>query len=127
VEVVCEGFELRGGFRRVWEAITRASVSHPQQKCYIAFIDGQPAGGATLVFSKDRQYCGLYSTSTMPEFRHHGVQSALLLTMLIEALNSRVSVITAQAPYDTSAQRNLERLNFKVGYIRDIYLNIGSV
>ncbi len=121
-EVVCEGFELRGGFRRVWNAISRASVANPRQKCYMAYLNGNPVGGATLVLSKDGNYAGLYSTSTLPEYRHHGVQSALLNVMLQEAIDRGVSLITAQTMYDGSAQRNLQKQGFSLGYVRESFV-----
>lgn len=121
-EVVCEGFELRGGFRRVWNAISNASVTSPRQKCYFAYMNGSPVGGATLVLSKDGNYAGLYSTSTLPEFRHHGVQSALLHVMLQEAIKRGVSLITAQTTYDGSTQRNLQKQGFTLGYVRDSFV-----
>jgi GNAT superfamily N-acetyltransferase len=121
-EVVCEGFELRGGFRRVWKAISHASVASSRQKCYLAYMNGTPVGGATLVLSKDGKYAGLYSTSTLPEYRHHGVQSALLHVMLQEAIKRGVSIITAQTAYDGSAQRNLQKQGFMLGYVRESFV-----
>ncbi|MEI7556169.1 GNAT family N-acetyltransferase [Candidatus Chlorohelix sp.] len=120
-QVVCEGFELRGGFRRAWEAISMASVGHPQQICFMAYIHDQPAGGATLFLSKDGKYAGLYSASTLPDFRQHGVQSALLRAMLEEALRRGRKIITAQTPYGGSAERNLHRLGLETAYVRESY------
>jgi GNAT superfamily N-acetyltransferase len=120
-QVVCEGFDLRGGFRRTWEAISRASVEHPQQICYLAYIHDQPAGGATLFLSKDGNYAGLYSASTLPDFRQHGVQSALLRAMLEEALRRGRQIITAQTSYGGSSEHNLHRLGLETAYVRESY------
>jgi ribosomal protein S18 acetylase RimI-like enzyme len=121
VETVCEGFELRGGFWRAWEAISRASVGHPQQVSYLAYVNNKPTGGASLFFSKDGRSAVLYATATLPEYRHHGVQTALIQAALSEAKNRNVSTLLGHTPSDSNAQHNLERNGFRIAYLRDNY------
>ncbi len=120
-ETVCEGFELRGGFWRVWEAISLASIGHPQQVSYLAYVDDKPAGGTSLAFSKDGRSAILYATATLPQYRHHGVQTALIQAALSEAKKRNVSILLGHTPSDSNAQHNLLRNGFKIAYLRDNY------
>jgi len=120
-ETMCEGFELRGGFWRAWEAISQASVGHSQQLSYLAYVDDKPAGGATLAFTKDGHSAVLYATATLPEYRHHGVQTALVQAALTEVSSQKVATLVGQTSYESNAQHNLERNGFKIAYLRDNY------
>lgn len=95
-------------------AIAMAAV--PGFSAWMARVDGQPAGGASLVICDDLAlFCG---DGTLPSFRHRGVQAALLRARLAHALAAgcRLAAICTQP--GSGSQRNAERQGFRVAYAR---------
>jgi hypothetical protein len=83
---------------------------------WMAQVDRQPAGGASLVIHNGLAlFCG---DGTLPSFRHRGVQKALLRARLAHALAAgcRLAVICTQP--GSGSQRNAERQGFRVAYAR---------
>ncbi len=95
-------------------AIAMAAV--PGFSAWMARVDRQPAGGASLVIHDGLAlFCG---DGTLPSFRHRGVQTALLRARLAHALAAgcRLAVICTQP--GSGSQRNAERQGFRVAYAR---------
>ena len=53
--------------------------------CFLAFLDGQPAGGAAGSLFPREGIAPLYGAATLPEFRNRGVQNALFQARLRKA------------------------------------------
>jgi GNAT superfamily N-acetyltransferase len=85
---------------------------------YVARIDGQVAGAASLRIDGD--IAQLAGAATLPAFRRCGVQTALLRHRLLEARERgcMLAVVTTQ-PGSTS-QANVQRRGFTVLYTRAI-------
>jgi GNAT superfamily N-acetyltransferase len=87
---------------------------------YLARVDGQLAGGASLRFCEGiAQLCG---AATLPAFRRRGVQSALLTARLRDAvqLGCDLAVITT-APGSKSMQ-NAQKRGFALLYSRALHI-----
>src|SRR5271155_1003568 len=84
--------------------------------CYLAFVDGEIAGGAA-VFAQ-RGVCGLFGASTLPAFRRRGVQSALLATRLAWAREKGCDLAVSITQPGSISHRNIERSGFRVAYTR---------
>ena len=95
-------------------AIAMAGVSG--FSAWLARVDRQPAGGASLIIHDDLAlFCG---DGTLPTFRHRGVQTALLRARLAHAVAAgcRLAVICTQP--GSGSQRNAERQGFRMVYAR---------
>lgn len=88
--------------------------------CWLARVDGIPAGGATaLAIDNMTLFAG---DGVLPPFRGRGVHDALLRARL--ALASRLGcdlAVTCTQP-GSASQRHAERLGFRVAYARTLFV-----
>lgn len=91
---------------------------HPSIRRYLAWIDGEPAGGGAAWAQGG--VLGIFGTSTSPRFRRRGVQTAVTLHAIADAPEVDLAIATT-APGSTS-QRTFERLGFQVLYTRAIFV-----
>lgn len=85
---------------------------------FLAWIDGQPAGGGTFVSHEGVAELG--SASTRPAFRRRGVQLALLHARLHEAARAGNDVAMTLTTPGSPSQRNIERAGFRLAYTRTL-------
>jgi len=74
------------------------------------------AGGATLALRGT--VAGLFGASTLPDFRKHGVQTALLQARLRRAAEAGCEMAVSLAQPGSVSQRNIMRQGFRVLYTR---------
>jgi hypothetical protein len=84
--------------------------------CYMAWVDGEPAGAATLAIHEG--VAELFGASTRPRFRNRGVQLALLDARLADAVRAGCDLATVHTDPGTASQRNVERLRFRLAYTK---------
>ncbi|MGQ9489469.1 MAG: GNAT family N-acetyltransferase [Anaerolineae bacterium] len=82
--------------------------------CYLAWLDGQPAGAATLALHNG--VASLFGTSTRLGFRNRGVQTALLVARLTDAVAAGCDLALIHTEPGSPSQRNVERLGFRLAY-----------
>jgi GNAT superfamily N-acetyltransferase len=82
--------------------------------CYLAWVDGVPAGGGAMYIHEGVAEFG--GASTRREFRRHGVQSALLLARLAAAREHGCEFAIVLTNPGTDSQRNVERVGFRPAY-----------
>jgi hypothetical protein len=92
---------------------------HPAIRRYLAWIDGEAAGGGAA-WAHDG-VVGIFGTATLPRFRRRGVQAAVSIKSIEDARGSADLAIATTAPGSTS-QRTFERLGFQVLYTRTIFV-----
>lgn len=85
-------------------------------ECYLASIDGKPAGAGTLAIRDG--VAGLFGASTLFAFRNRGVQSALLSARLSRAAQAGCDLAICLAQPGSSSQRNIVRQGFTTLYTR---------
>jgi len=85
-------------------------------ECFLASIDGQVVGGATLAVRG--RIAGLFGASTLPEFRKRGVQTALLRERLRRASELGCRLAMSIALPGSISQRNMTRAGFQTLYTR---------
>lgn len=85
-------------------------------ECYLARMNGRIAGGGTLALRG--RIAGLFGASTLPEFRNHGVQTALLHFRLKRAAQVGCELAISLAQPGSHSQRNITRLGFQTLYTR---------
>lgn len=83
---------------------------------FLAFVDGEPAGGA--VVSSYQGVGGLFGASTLPSLRRRGVQVALLNARLAWARDHGCDLAVSIAQPGSTSHRNIERFGFRVAYTR---------
>jgi hypothetical protein len=128
-QVVAEGFAASeshvGGAPEAKPPTTEQMVEmmsqfgHPEIRRYLAWIEGEPAGGGAA-WAYDG-VLGIFGTSTLPRFRRRGVQRALTIHALNEGRSGADLAIATTAPGSTS-QRTFERLGFRVLYTRAVFV-----
>jgi hypothetical protein len=88
----------------------------PNAECYLARVDGELAGGATMAIRNG--VAGLFGASTLPTFRARGVQTALLHKRLTRAAEVGCDLAVSLALPGSTSQRNIVRQGFSVLYTR---------
>jgi GNAT superfamily N-acetyltransferase len=95
-------------------AILAANFDSAGATCYLAWIDGEPAGGGELFVHEGAAELG--SASTRPAFRRRGVHTALLAARLAAARAGGCDLVMAHTSPGSDSQRNLERAGFRLAY-----------
>lgn len=96
--------------------LARLAARRPGVTCFLATIEGTPAGAAGLLLRDGMAV--LFSGSTRPEFRRRGVQSALIQARLLAAAESGGELALSGPLPGTGSQHNLQRHEFAVAYTR---------
>ncbi|MEH7225249.1 GNAT family N-acetyltransferase [Bacillus sp. JJ1566] len=86
---------------------------------YLASVEEQPAGIGVL-FTKDG-IGTLASATTLPEFRNHGIQTALIKQRMQKASVQDCRLIVGQARFGSVSQNNMERAGMRIGYTKAIW------
>ena len=96
------------------DAIASVIVRIPDKQLFLAYLDGEAAGAASLWL--DGPIAILGGASTRPGYRRRGVQTALLKARLAAAWTAGATLAMAQSDADTASERNLRRRGFELGY-----------
>jgi hypothetical protein len=84
--------------------------------CYLAWMDGEAAGAATM--SLHDGLAELFGASTRTPFRNRGAQMALLASRMAEAQRLGCDLAVAHTEPGSASQRNVERLGFRLAYTK---------
>jgi len=87
-------------------------------ECYLAWTDGQPAGGGGMYTYQGIVELG--GASTRPAYRRRGVQTALLLQRLQDAQEAGSELAMAMTSAGSDSQRNMERVGFRLAYTKAV-------
>ncbi|HYH94350.1 GNAT family N-acetyltransferase [Hyalangium sp.] len=82
--------------------------------CFIALIDGEPAGGGTVAVHDG--IATLSGAGVKRAFRRRGLQTALVRARLDFAARQGCTVASSGTQPGTTSQHNLERLGFRIAY-----------
>jgi GNAT superfamily N-acetyltransferase len=100
---------------RKWVLLT---LKLPGFRAYLARIDGEIAGGASLrIDDRVAQFSG---AGTLPRFRRRGVQTALLRTRLAEAAREGCDIAVVVTQPASKSQENVQREGFSLLYSRQL-------
>ncbi|KAL4876516.1 hypothetical protein BJY04DRAFT_222996 [Aspergillus karnatakaensis] len=115
------GFESNGRGVELLRTLAHSAILYPNAETYVARIDGRVAGGAGLVFIDTPlgRVAEVYISSTVPEYRGRGVQTALLRRRLLDAKRSGVEIVVVNTRPGTPSARNVGRLGFRMDYTRE--------
>ncbi len=106
---------------------TDLDMNRPNFHCrngisYLAWLDGQPAGGGAMFMHEGVVELG--GASTRAQYRRRGVQSALLRRRLADAGAAGCDIAIVITAPGSDSQRNIERLGFQLAYARAILVNL---
>ena len=95
-------------------AMLRPGAFADGHELYLALVDGQPVGGATLSFAGGVALVN--GSGVRPAFRGRGVQGALIRARLDRARELACDVACSSTLPGTPSRRNMERHGFHVAY-----------
>jgi len=84
--------------------------------CWLAWLDGEPAGVGTLRIHDGA--AALFGASTRPAYRNRGVQNVLLHARLTVAAKAGCDLAVIHTEPGGPSQRNVERLGFRLAYTK---------
>jgi len=93
--------------------------SVPGWTLYLARQGNAPVGIGVLFNNGKVAY--LADAATIPEYRKRGVQGALILQRISDAVHSSAKLVFSRAEFGTSSQRNLERSGLQSRYTVSIW------
>ena len=106
--------------RELIERATNDMASADRVERYVAYRDGEVAGGASFrSFDGVAQLCG---SATLPKHRRKGVQTALLHHRLAEARRRGCDVAVVTTQPGSKSQQNVQRSGFALLYVRAILM-----
>ena len=92
------------------------SSARDQTLCFLAELDGKP--GAAGVLCLHEGVALFAGSATIPESRHHGLQTALLHERMRYTFEHRCDLAMMVAEPGSQSQHNAERKGFRVAYTR---------
>lgn len=95
-----------------------ARAEFARWRCYVGYVDGQPAGHAALYVDPSTKIGLLAAGATLPEYRGRGCQSALLRRRLADAAAAGCDLVIAEASPGSISQRNMERVGLRTAYTK---------
>lgn len=113
---VCHGFAEQIPVTTELLETVSCFVHSPLATCFLAFVQGAPAGGAAL--GTHEGVAIVNGASTLPQYRKRGIQTALLRTRLVCAAEKGCDLAMTNTGPGTVSQRNVERQGFRVAYSR---------
>jgi GNAT superfamily N-acetyltransferase len=113
---VAQGFAEHFPVTQEILSVMRLFADGKNTECYFARVDGKIAGGAMLALRG--RIAGLFGTSTLPQFRNRGVQTALLEARMQRATERGCELAMSIALPGSASQRNITRRGFRTLYTR---------
>ena len=84
--------------------------------CFLALIDGEPAGGGGMYYNEEIVEFG--GASTRLAYRRRGVQTAILHARIAAARTQGCNIAMVVTDPGSNSQRNLEKLGFQLAYTK---------
>jgi hypothetical protein len=84
----------------------------------IAYLDGNPAGGAGGAVFPQEGIVSLFGAATLPAFRRRGIQAAMTYARLQMAIEAGCDLAVVMTQPGSGSQRNAERQGFRVAYTK---------
>ena len=98
--------------------IMRPFVLMPSARCYLATVDGEPAGTGASVIVPGSGIVGLFGAGTLPRFRNRGVQTALVQRRLADGVADGCSHALVTTVPGSASNRNVIRRGFQLAYTK---------
>lgn len=119
LQTVVQGFSEQDVLTPEMLKMIAPTLHSESAQCFLAWVDGEPAGGGAMLLHDG--VAKLCSTSTRLMFRKKGVQTALLNARLAfgkEAGCDLAHVLIS--PSNGASRRNVERAGFRLAYTKAV-------
>lgn len=116
IAIGSEGFATEELPAAVLAEVIRPFVRVPTMRCYLAFVDGEPA--ATGAASFHDGIVGLFGAATLPRFRNRGAQTALVQRRLADGVAEGCTQALVTTAPGSASHRNVVRRGFELAYTR---------
>ncbi len=115
-EVVSKGFaELLPVTQELLDVV-EGFCYDPQGRCFLASMDGHPAGGGAAALFDGVGTLG--GASVLPQFRRRGIHAALMVARMSWLASQQCEWFLSVAHPGSASQRNMERFGFRLAYAR---------
>ncbi len=88
----------------------------PGTTCFLGETNGEIVAGSALTMYQN--VASFFGTSTLPDFRKRGAQTALLHARLAAAVAAKCDLVTTETMPGSDSQRNVERWGFRLAYTK---------
>jgi GNAT superfamily N-acetyltransferase len=116
IRTVAQGFKGHDALTPGDLVIPTPNYHMPSATCFLAWVDGEAAGGGVMATYEG--LAALFSASTRPAFRGRGAQTALLHARLAAAVAAGCDLALVHTTPGTASQRNVERAGFRLAYTK---------
>jgi GNAT superfamily N-acetyltransferase len=99
---------------KLYRECLKVLYGYPGWHLSIAWIHDIPCGMGMLYMQDGR--ASLAGGATLPNQRHHGIQTALLRHRIQVAAQNQCTLIVGQANVGSTSQQNMERLGLRTAY-----------
>jgi hypothetical protein len=119
---VAEGFRDEEEVTRSDQETLVTFARLPATTCFIAFVQGRPAGAGGAAFYRYGNTGMLFRASTLPRFRNSGIHNRLLHTRISLASSMGCDLLFLIVVPGSQSHRNAQRRGFQVAYTRTTLL-----
>jgi GNAT superfamily N-acetyltransferase len=124
-DVCIRGWSHMPELREVLQDLGTIALASEATWCFLAEIDGMPAGAAILSLHDGIALFG--GSTTVPELRGRGAHTALLHARMGHAREHGCELAMVVAPPGSDSQRNAERAGFRLAYTRTKWRRHASI
>jgi GNAT superfamily N-acetyltransferase len=117
MSAIAKGFETE---LVVAESVFGGFAALPGAMAFLARIEDKVVGGCGGRAIPEARIAAFFGTSTMPEYRGRGVQTALIAKRLHEAGLAGCEYAVVSTHPGSGSQRNMERRGFRVAYTKTV-------
>lgn len=110
------GFFAEGQIPAGWDALVGPMAQVPNSLAALVRADGQPVACCGGLISPAHRLIALVGTSTLPEYRGRGIQTAAMGRRLNRAIAEGCDLAVVVTLGNTTSQRNAERTGFTLAY-----------
>jgi hypothetical protein len=116
IQAVSRGFAERDDSMAAELRIASVFFHDPDTRCFLSFVDNEPAGGGALFIHE--KVAALFSGSTIPAARGRGAQTALLHARLRAGREAGCDLALIKTSPGNASQRNVQRAGFLLAYTK---------
>ncbi|NVJ26375.1 MULTISPECIES: GNAT family N-acetyltransferase [Myxococcus] len=119
---VARGFLGREEVSDAEASLMMGTATMPGTTCFLALVDGEPAGGGTVALHDG--VATLSGTSVRERFRGRGLQQELISARLAWAIRQGGMLASSSTLPASGSQRNMERLGFSIAYPKVVMVRV---
>ena len=127
LDVLNIGFKANRDQLPAFRGLQRFWLDNDGWRLFLARIDGNPAGAAVLYIDDQDAHSRigyLASAATLPQFESRGIHRALIARRVREAGDMGCSLVTGQALFGSTSQRNQQREGLQIAHVATSWSDI---